>query len=148
MLSVSSRIWTRVTVSISYDDNHYTTGTSQVLLCNSYNLTSVICFHIVCTIWPRDGTVSGATTPVQSGPRSKGNEEVLCIPQSSKARALPSDSLMSHPGNSLGRSYPSIYEQSAYYATSADRVLIIWFWSRDMIHRSQFAFNTGCCLIG
>ena len=28
MLSVSSRFWTRVTVSISYDDNHYTTGTS------------------------------------------------------------------------------------------------------------------------
>ena len=26
MLSISSRIWTRVTVSISYDDNHYTTG--------------------------------------------------------------------------------------------------------------------------
>ena len=25
MQSVSSRIWTRVTVSISYDDNHYTT---------------------------------------------------------------------------------------------------------------------------
>ena len=25
---VSSRIWTRVAVSISYDDNHYTTGTS------------------------------------------------------------------------------------------------------------------------
>ena len=29
MLSVSSRIWTRVTVSISYDDNDYTTGTSR-----------------------------------------------------------------------------------------------------------------------
>ena len=29
MLSVSSRIWTHVTVSISYDDNHYTTGTSR-----------------------------------------------------------------------------------------------------------------------
>ena len=28
MQSVSSRTWTRVTVSISYDDNHYTTGTS------------------------------------------------------------------------------------------------------------------------
>ena len=27
MQSVSSRIWTRVAVSISYDDNHYTTGT-------------------------------------------------------------------------------------------------------------------------
>ena len=27
MQSVSSRIWTRFAVSISYDDNHYTTGT-------------------------------------------------------------------------------------------------------------------------
>ena len=31
MQSVSSRIWTRVTVSISCDDNHYTTGTLFVL---------------------------------------------------------------------------------------------------------------------
>ena len=29
MLSVSSRIWTRVAVSISYDDNDYTTGTDN-----------------------------------------------------------------------------------------------------------------------
>ena len=29
MQSVSSRIWTRVAVSITYDDNHYTTGTSS-----------------------------------------------------------------------------------------------------------------------
>ena len=29
MQSVSSRIWTRVAVSISCDDNHYTTGTSN-----------------------------------------------------------------------------------------------------------------------
>ena len=28
MQSVSSRIWTRVVVSISYGDNNYTTGTS------------------------------------------------------------------------------------------------------------------------
>ena len=28
MQLVSSRIWTRVAVSISYDDNDYTTGTS------------------------------------------------------------------------------------------------------------------------
>ena len=28
MQSVSSRIWTRVAMSISYDNNHYTTGTS------------------------------------------------------------------------------------------------------------------------
>ena len=32
MQSVSSRIWTRVAVSISYDDNHYTTGTSKQLI--------------------------------------------------------------------------------------------------------------------
>ena len=32
MQSVSSRIWTRVAVSISYDDNHYTTGTSLTSL--------------------------------------------------------------------------------------------------------------------
>ena len=29
MQSVSSRIWTRVAVSISYDDNDYSTGTSK-----------------------------------------------------------------------------------------------------------------------
>ena len=29
MQSVSSRIWTRVAASISYDDNDYTTGTSK-----------------------------------------------------------------------------------------------------------------------
>ena len=31
MQSVSSGIWTRVAVSISYDDNYYTTGTSMYL---------------------------------------------------------------------------------------------------------------------
>ena len=30
MQSVSSRIWTRVAESISYDDNHYITGTSII----------------------------------------------------------------------------------------------------------------------
>ena len=30
MQSVSSRIWTRVAVSIYYDDNNYTTGTSSL----------------------------------------------------------------------------------------------------------------------
>ena len=32
MQLVSSRIWTRVAVSISYDDNHYTTGTSVIII--------------------------------------------------------------------------------------------------------------------
>ena len=29
MQSISSRIWTRVAESISFDDNHYNTGTSE-----------------------------------------------------------------------------------------------------------------------
>ncbi len=32
MQSVSSRIWTRVAVSISYDDNDYTTGTLKKIM--------------------------------------------------------------------------------------------------------------------
>ena len=32
MQSVLSRIWTRVAMSISYDDNHYTSGTTMYLL--------------------------------------------------------------------------------------------------------------------
>ena len=35
MQSVSSRIWTRIAVSISYDDNHYTMGTSNLGLFNA-----------------------------------------------------------------------------------------------------------------
>ena len=38
MQSVSSRIWTRVAVSISYDDNHYITGT-----CTSWYLSEAFC---------------------------------------------------------------------------------------------------------
>ena len=35
MQSIYSRIWTRVAVSISYDDNHYTTGTFSLEI-NTY----------------------------------------------------------------------------------------------------------------
>ena len=35
------------------------------------------------SIWPIDMTLSGATTPGQSGPGSDDNKGVLCIPQSS-----------------------------------------------------------------
>ena len=38
MQSASSRIWTHVAVSISYNDNHYTTGTS----CQGFIMTMVI----------------------------------------------------------------------------------------------------------
>ena len=38
MQSVSSRIWTYVAVSISYDDNDYTTGTSTLTSETNKNL--------------------------------------------------------------------------------------------------------------
>ena len=58
MQSVSSRIWTRTAVSISYDDNHYTTG-----------------------------TLTGVTTQGQSGSGCNGNEEVLFTTQISIAQS-------------------------------------------------------------
>ena len=39
MQSISSRIWTRVALFISYDDNHYTTGTSwtkNIMVCKRW----------------------------------------------------------------------------------------------------------------
>ena len=43
-----------------------------------------VCNQLKCqtSIWPIDRTLSGVTTPGQSGPRSNGNAGVLCIPQS------------------------------------------------------------------
>ena len=46
-------------------------------------------------------TLSGATTPGQSGSGSNGNEEVLYIPQIFKAGVLPSGGLVSYSGHSL-----------------------------------------------
>ena len=46
---------------------------------------------MICSILPIDKTLSGATTPVQSGPGNNSNERVLHIPQISKAWASPSD---------------------------------------------------------
>ena len=46
--------------------------------------------------------LTGQTTPGKSGPWSNGNEEVLHIPQISKAGNSPSDGLMSCLRHSLG----------------------------------------------
>ena len=61
------------------------------------------------SIWPIDMALSDTTTPDQSGPGSDGNEEVPCFPQSSNITGtLPSDCLVSYPGHSFGKSYPSV----------------------------------------
>ena len=60
------------------------------------------------SIWPIDRTLSGATTPGQSGRGNDGNEGVFRIPQgSSITGTLPSDCLVSYPRHLLGESYPS-----------------------------------------
>ena len=76
--------------------------------------------HIICFIWPIDRTLSGTTTPSQSGPGSNGNEGVLHVLQISKAGASPSDGLMSYLGHSLEESYPSSEMKSVYSTAPAD----------------------------
>ena len=72
------------------------------------------------SIWAIDRTLSGATTPGQSGPRSDANEKVLRIPQSSSITgASTSDCLVSYLGHKLG-TYPSAEMQSVYFTAPAD----------------------------
>ena len=55
------------------------------------------------SIWPINRTLSGAITPDQSRPGRNGNEEVLCIPQSSSITGnSPSDCLVLYSKHSLG----------------------------------------------
>ena len=58
MQSVSSRNWTRIAVFISYDDNDYTTGTSNtldkamnLLILSSYGLYGTIIFLLQEKFW-------------------------------------------------------------------------------------------------
>ena len=74
-----------------------------------------------------DKALSSATTPGHSGSESKGNEGVLCIPQSSSITGTsPSDCLVSYPGHLLGRgSYLSAEVQSVYSTAPADLAMFI-----------------------
>ena len=45
------------------------------------------------SIYPIDGTLTGATTPGQSGPGINGNERVLHIPQGSRNGTSPPDAV-------------------------------------------------------
>ena len=65
-----------------------------------------------------------------SGPGSDGNKGVPRIPQSSCITgASPSDYLLSYPGHSFGKSYPSTEMHSVYSSAPAD-------WTS--------VFNTNC----
>ena len=66
-------------------------------------------------------TLSGTTTPGQSGPGSNGNKGVLRIPQSCSITGTSlSDSLESYLGHSLWGSYHSAEMQSVYSTSLAD----------------------------
>ena len=83
------------------------------------------------SIWPIDRTLSGATTPGQSGPGSNGNEEVFCIPQSSRITgASPSDCL----GHSFGGVLPLcrgafsvFYSPIQYYFVIVENIFVQWY---------------------
>ena len=77
------------------------------------------------SIWPKDGTLSGAPTPGQSGPGSDGNEEVLHFLESSRTPGTSSsDCLVPYLGQSLERSYPSAENQSVYSTAPADWAIL------------------------
>ena len=56
----------------------------------------------ISSIWPLDRTLSGTTTPGQSGLGSDGNEGVLRIPQSSITGTSPSNCLISYQDTCWG----------------------------------------------
>ena len=72
------------------------------------------------SIWPIDSTLSGTTTPGQSGLGSDSNEGVLRLPQRSIINGTsPSDSLVSHTGHLLGRVLPLCREEfGVFYSPS------------------------------
>ena len=78
------------------------------------------------SIWLKDRTLSGATTPGQSGLGGNGNKGVFHVPQSSCIiGTTPSDCIMSYPEQSLGEFYPSTEKQSVYSTATTD-------WARGM----------------
>ena len=62
----------------------------------------------------------------KSGPGSNDNNEVLHIPQSSRAGASSSDCLMSYLGLSLGEEIYSYAEKQSVYFAAPDWAKYIW----------------------
>ena len=88
------------------------------------------------SIWAIDKTLSGATTPGQSGPGSNGNEGVLHIPQSSNITEVSaSDCLVSYTGHSLGESYPSAKMQFVYSTAPASWACCTLIWLSQQCDR-------------
>ena len=93
-------------------------------------------------IWPIDRTLSGATTPGQSGPGSDGNKELLSIPHcSSITGTSPSDCSVSYPSYSLrGESYPFSEIQLVYSTARAD-------WPIYLLNTTRMCMCVYMCLV-
>ena len=77
------------------------------------------------SVLPIYTTLSGATTPGQSGLGIDVNEGIYRIPQSSGiTEASPSDCFVSYPRHSLEEPYPSADMQSVYSAVPEFWILI------------------------
>ena len=73
------------------------------------------------SIWPIDRTLSGATTPGQSGSGSVGIEGVLHIPQSSSITGTsPTDCLVLYLGHSWGGGSYFSAEKKPVYCIAPD----------------------------
>ena len=66
------------------------------------------------SIWPIDRTLLSVTTPSQSD----GNEEVLCIPQSSSITGTSLSDLVSYLGHSLVEVLPFRETVGVFYSPS------------------------------
>ena len=88
----------------------------QILQYNSHNLTSVICLHTVCSIWP----YQMQTLLVRIDLGVMAMLVVLHIPQNSKAGAAESNGSMLYPRHSLVGSYPSAEMQLVNFTPPAN----------------------------
>ena len=104
--------------SIKHQSFIYTQLNVKTALFQTIQLNISTQFSSIHTI---ERTLSGATTPGQSGPESDGNRRLFCILQSSNITgASPSNCLVPYPGHSLGESYSSDEMQSVYSTAPAD----------------------------
>ena len=123
----TSKRWFRLV--FLWHTNHY-----RLLIPNPFLYIQTVLFQTIqfristlfSSIWFKDKTLSGATTPGHSEPESDGNEGVLRISQSSSiTRISPSDCLVSYLEHSFGESYSSA-EKHIFYSPSqlGHRILV------------------------
>ena len=89
MQSVLSRIWTRVAVSISYDDNHYTTGTFLLVVCYivSNKTTVFLSVYSISVFWYFLQWERGGYECLETfAPPKNWNEEKICNTKSFRGK--------------------------------------------------------------